>query len=395
MSETALLLHQTKRWDQRRFYILVLTISVSGFSQGLLLPLLSVLLEQQGVSAAFNGLSSSALYIGMLVTSPFMEGPVRRFGFKPIILIGMGLIVGSILLFPLWMNFYFWIVLRFLVGVGDNALHFATQVWITSTVDADKRGRTISLYGLSYGLGFGIGPLGLNLLQFGIWIPFIVATFLFLMILIPILRLENEFPETAEETQAEKRYVQVYALAGIALMPMFIYGFLEATLNSSFPIYGLRSGISKPLVSTLLSSFVIGSLLFQLPLGTMSDRIGRRRVLIFATFIGGLLFGLVPFTTSIAQFYLIFILAGGLVGSIYSLGLAYVSDLIPISLLPTANIIGTIHFGIGSIVGPYAGGVILSTISPDGLFYLIGGVVSSFAIFALLGSRMKWKKSSC
>ncbi|WP_339061113.1 MFS transporter [Tepidibacillus marianensis] len=196
-----------------------------------------------------------------------------------------------------------------------------------------------------------------------------VAVLLFLLILIPILRIDNEFPEQSNETHTEKRYLQVYSLAGIALMPMFIYGFLEATLNSSFPIFGLRTGIGEKLVSTLLSSFVIGSLIFQLPLGAFSDRIGRRKVLTLATFLGGLLFGLVPFTHSTFELFAIFILAGGLVGSIYSLGLAYVADLIPISLLPTANIIGTIHFGIGSIMGPYIGGIVLSSISPDSLFF--------------------------
>jgi len=389
MSETTLAINQVTNWDQKRFYILVATISASGFSQGLLLPLLSVLLEKRGIPASFNGLSSAALYIGMLLASPLMEKPVRRFGFKPIILSGMGMVVGSMIFFPIWSNFYFWILLRFLVGVGDNALHFATQVWITSTVAPEKRGRTISLYGLSYGIGFGIGPLGLMLLPFGEWVPFVVAVIIFLLILIPILRLENGFPEQSKESHTEKRYLQVYSLAGIALMPMFIYGFLEATLNSSFPIFGLRTGIDERVVSTLLSSFVIGSLIFQLPLGTVSDRIGRRRVLILSTLLGGILFSLVPLTHSVFELFAIFMLAGGLVGSIYSLGLAYVADLIPISLLPTANIIGTIHFGIGSILGPYIGGVVLSNISPESLFLLIAVVVLFFPFFAMLGRLLR------
>ncbi|TCS82437.1 MFS transporter [Tepidibacillus fermentans] len=392
MNEATLVLNQSTRWDQKRFYILVVTIVVSGFSQGLLLPLLSVLLEQQGISATFNGLSSAALYIGMLLASPFMEKPVRRFGFKPMIITGMGLVVGSMILFPLWMNFYFWIFLRFIVGIGDNALHFATQVWITSTVLPEKRGRTISLYGLSYGIGFGIGPLGLILLRYGHWVPFIVAVFLFILIFMTILLLKNEMPEQSQETHTEKRYLQVYSLAGIGLMPMFIYGFLEATLNSSFPIYGIRTGIRETVVSTLLSSFVIGSLIFQLPLGIVSDKFGRKKVLTLVTLIGGILFGLVPFTNSNYGLFSIFILAGGLVGSLYSLGLAYVSDLIPISLLPTANIIATIHFGIGSIIGPYLGGAVLSNISADSLFYLIAFVVISFAIFACIGRLIKNKR---
>jgi len=377
------------RHTNKRFSILILTVAVSGFSQGLLLPLLSVLLEKNGVSSSLNGLSAAALYLGMLIATPLMEKPVRRFGYKPVILFGIGLIIIAISLFPIWVNYYFWILLRFLVGIGDSALHFASQVWITSTVDPKNRGRSISIYGLSYGIGFGIGPLGILLLKYGHWVPFVIAVILFLIILIPILKLENEKPEELQESVKEKRYIKVYALAGIALMPMFIFGLLEATLNNSFPIYGLRVGLSEAKVSILLSSFVIGSLIFQLPLGIISDKIGRRKVLIVVTLLGGILFMLVPSVSDTKMLFAIFVLAGGLVGSLFSLGLAYVADLVPAVLLPTANIIASIHFGLGSMIGPYFSGTLISSVSPDSLFYFLSVSILTFAFLAIVGSLRK------
>lgn len=379
---------------EKRFLLLISTISIAGFSQGLLLPVLSVILEKQGVSSSYNGLSSAALYVGMLLASPFMEEPLRKFGYKPMILFGMSLVIGAMVLFPLWMNFYFWIILRFIVGIGDHALHFATQVWITSTAPVEKRGRIISLYGLSYGIGFGIGPLGLILLPIQYWLPFLVAVVLFMLVYFPVLKLENQKPEVFEEMKKEKRYGKVYAFAGIALMPMFIYGFLEATLNASFPIYGLRINMTEALVSMILSSFIFGSLLFQFPLGYLSDRIGRKRVLFIATFFGGVSFFLIPFAQSTIIIFILFVLAGGFVGSLYSLGLAYVADLIPISLLPTANIIATIHFGVGSILGPYFGGLSIERVSPESLFYLIAVVVLSFPLLGFISFIIKTSQIS-
>lgn len=377
------------RYVDKRFLVLILTVAVSGFSQGLLLPLLSVLLEKSGVSSSLNGLSAAALYLGMLIATPLMEKPVRKFGYKPVILFGLGLIIVAVSLFPIWVNYYFWILLRFLVGIGDSALHFASQVWITSTVDSKNRGRSISIYGLSYGIGFGIGPLGLLLLRYGNWVPFAVAVTLFLFILIPILKLDNEKPEEIQESVKEKRYIKVYALAGIALMPMFIFGLLESTLNNSFPIYGLRVGLSEANVSILLSSFVIGSLIFQLPLGIISDKVGRRKVLIIITLLGGLLFMLVPSVSDTKMLFVIFVLAGGLLGSLFSLGLAYVADLVPVVLLPTANIIASIHFGIGSMIGPYFSGTLISTVSPDSLFYFLSISILTFTFLAILSSVRK------
>ncbi|MDI5789487.1 hypothetical protein PO124_16750 [Bacillus licheniformis] len=36
--------------------------------------------EQEGHSAALNGLHATGLYIGVLIASPFMEAPLRRLG---------------------------------------------------------------------------------------------------------------------------------------------------------------------------------------------------------------------------------------------------------------------------------------------------------------------------
>ncbi|MFB8733669.1 hypothetical protein ACEQPO_06045 [Bacillus sp. SL00103] len=67
--------------------ILILLVSVSGFSQGALLPVISIIFEHAGTSPTLNGLHATGLYLGVSLASPFMEAPLRRFGFKPLIVI--------------------------------------------------------------------------------------------------------------------------------------------------------------------------------------------------------------------------------------------------------------------------------------------------------------------
>src|SRR5690554_3621823 len=97
-----------------RFTILIVIIAISGFSQGMLLPLIAVIFEGDGVSSALNGFNATALYIGILIISPFMEHPLRRFGYKPVIIIGGLIVIISLALFPVWKSFEFWFLLRFL-----------------------------------------------------------------------------------------------------------------------------------------------------------------------------------------------------------------------------------------------------------------------------------------
>ncbi len=160
-----------------RFVIvaLIIVVCISGITQGLTLPLLSILLDKHGSSPLVNGFNSTGLYLGIALVSPFLEAPLRRFGYRTLILAGLGLMALVILLFPTQHAVWIWFIFRFLLGVGDSALHYASQIWITTLAPKNSRSRVITLYGFSYGIGFTIGPLGIFLLPFGIAIPFLVC----------------------------------------------------------------------------------------------------------------------------------------------------------------------------------------------------------------------------
>ena len=367
-----------------RFVSLLLVIVVAGMSQGLLLPLLSILLEHAGVSSDVNGINSAALYIGVFATMLFIEKPVLRFGFKPVILAGIALASLPMLLFPLSSSLTVWFVLRLLIGVGDSALHFATQLWVVKSSPADRRGRFISLYGMSYGIGFSVGPLGINLLGFGDPVPFLVLFALFLVVLLPLLRLPNERPEhPAKSETAGNRFVATYRMAWFVLIPGLLYGLMEASMNSSFPLYGLRIQLSADWISLLLLAFGIGGLVLQLPLGVLSDRVGRKPVLMGCGLIGAAAFLAVPLAGgSLWLLFLLFAAAGGFVGSFYSLGLAYAADILPRPILSAANVIASIHFSIGSVLGPTLGGYGIRYVSIHSVFLFMG---FAFLLFTLLG----------
>src|SRR5699024_766718 len=103
-------------YAKNRFWILIALVTISCFSQGLLLPLIALILKQTGVASSLNGLHSTGLYIAVLISSPFMEKPMKKFGFKPIIVLGGILVFISLALCPVWDALWFWFVLRVTVG---------------------------------------------------------------------------------------------------------------------------------------------------------------------------------------------------------------------------------------------------------------------------------------
>ncbi|ASK61080.1 MFS transporter [Virgibacillus phasianinus] len=376
-----------------RFWILISLVSISGFSQGMILPLLAIILEQNGVPSSVNGLHATGLYIGVLIASPFMEKPMRKFGFKPIIVYGGMLVFISMALFPVWDALWFWFILRVLIGIGDNMLHFGTQTWITTTSSKESRGRDIALYGLFFGIGFTLGPLMTNLLAINEALPFLLSALLSMIVWSMLVFIRNKWPEedvtTNHGTSSIKRFIQTGKIAWVALLPAFGYGFLEATLHGIFPVYGLRIGHDVETLSLIIPCFAAGSVISQLPLGMLSDRLGRRNILISVLSAGSFCFFLATFFESSAiALFILFTLAGIFVGSLFSLSITYLADVLPRSLLPTGNIMTGVAFSIGSISGPYLGGLFIQIIPGVSFFYVIVGMLLFVLIATILKKNM-------
>ncbi|OMF72409.1 MFS transporter [Paenibacillus glucanolyticus] len=383
------------RQGRTHYFILIAVVVAAGLSQGLLLPVLAIFLERMGISSSMNGLNAAALYVGSFAMTLVAERVLGWVGFKKLIVSGLVLVMLSLVAFPLIPSVAVWFVLRVLVGIGDSALHYAAQLWVLMMSTAKNRGRSISFYGMSYGLGFSIGPLGIPLLKYGEAVPFLILAVLFLFILLVVLfKLPNLKPEKSEngKQQPGGRYLKSYRLAWFALIPAFLYGYMEAGINSNFPVYGLRSGFTLGEISALLPFVGIGGLLLQLPLGIWSDKFGRKRVLTIAGIVGGCCFLLIPVAgTNFWAILVLLTLAGGLVGSFFSLGLAYAADILPRVLLPAANVVASFHFNAGSIAGPNAGGAIMETGWNGGIFVLLGGL---YILFACTGLWFKVKSVS-
>ncbi|UOR13414.1 MFS transporter [Halobacillus amylolyticus] len=372
-----------------RFWILIGLVTISGFSQGMLLPLLAVILEKNGVSSSINGLHATGLYIGILLSSPFMEKPLQKIGYKPLILIGGALVFVSLALFPFWQALWFWFALRMLIGIGDQILHFGTQTWITATAANESRGKSIAYYGLFFSVGFTLGPLMTNLLSVSIYVPFLLSALLSLIVWSTMWFVRNEMPENdgaaVYSTSSISRFRQALKLGWVAFLPPLAYGFLEATLHGIFPVYGMRIGHDVNILSFIIPSFAAASLFSQIPLGALSDRIGRKKV-ILSVVAGGMFVFLFAafFESSTAWLFATFALGGLCVGSLFSLGISFMTDLLPRELLPAGNIMCGMSFSLGSIAGPFLSGVFIDLFPGLSFFYIIVALLAVVFISTLL-----------
>src|SRR3954447_21925007 len=100
----------------------IATVSVFAIAQGLSYPLLSFILQRQGVSPAMIGLSAAMTPIGFIVSSPIIPALARRFGAGRTALTCAALSAVVLALIGWTQDLYAWFLLRFLIGAATNPL---------------------------------------------------------------------------------------------------------------------------------------------------------------------------------------------------------------------------------------------------------------------------------
>lgn len=159
-----------------------------------------------------------------------------------------------------------------------------------------------------------------------------------------------------------------------------MYGVLETGLNATFPIVGLRGGMSTFMITTIISAFSVGTILFQVPIGIFSDRTGRGKVLPALILAGSAVFLMLAFVSLHWLFIGFFFVLGILLGSLYSLGLSYMTDLTPTALLPAGNILVGMCFSMGSILGPTVTGALIGHFGATSFYYAISFLLAAGAL---------------
>jgi len=170
-------------------------------------------------------------------------------------------------------------------------------------------------------------------------------------------------------------------IAGIFDLARFNYMFFILRAQQSFTG---RSSIAVPILLYILFNIFYAA--FAIPFGTLSDRIGRQKVIVF----GYLLFSLTclgfAFFTSLTAFVILFALYGVMHAILDGNQRAFVSDLAPQRLRATA--LGTFHTITGLVELPASliAGFLWQYITP-GATFIYGGVVGVIPVvlFIALG----------
>lgn len=240
--------HQTERAD---FAPDVAATAIAGvtafaFAQGLTFPLISLVLEQRGISPTISGLNSGAYAAGLAVAT-FAVGRLTHL-MRGDYLIVLGLIGGacSLAIFAIFDPLWVWFVARFALGFCSSITFVLSEAWLNTACPNRLRGQVSGVYGIGICGGFAAGPLATPLfgtdngLAFA-WLAFFVALAAFLIFLL------GRHARTQPERGAPGELLEFFRKAPLLVAMVSASAFADLAAISGMPVYFVQIGIPRPL----------------------------------------------------------------------------------------------------------------------------------------------------
>jgi len=360
-------------------------IFANGIGMGLSLPLLSLILERNGVSGTVNGLNVAFGSVAMLAFTPFIPSLAARLGTVRFLICCYVVAAVSLVGFRATDSLVLWFLLRFTLNCALQGLFLVSEVWINQIATDAVRGRLVSIYGSIVSAGFAIGPLIIQGLGTRGWTPFVAGAGTILAAMIPLIVARRLVPPV--EPAGARAMLGFVLRSPSAAVAGLGYGAIETCLASFLTIYAVRLGSAETAAILLLTAWGLGTMVLQPLIGWLSDRIDRRLVLMLCgcmTLGGAVSVGFIP-PTDWTALALVFVW-GGFIAALYTVGLAHLGSNFKGGDLAAANAAFSILYALGTMAGPSIGGFAIDAWKPFGLLVAVGLIVT--ALIGVVATRV-------
>jgi MFS family permease len=359
-------------------------VTAVGIGLSLSIPLLSLEMERMGVSGTLIGINTSIAGIASICVIPFVPRLAARVGVLPLLWFCIVVGAASLVAFKAIFSFAWWFPLRFVFSASLGALFVLSEYWINAAAPPGRRGLVMGIYATVLATGFAAGPGILVLVGTAGWPPYLAGAALFVLAGLPLLLAGGLSPDMSGGTG---RGVFSFILAApTATIGALVFGAAETGGFALLPVYGLQIGFDASAAAFLVSVVALGNVLFQIPIGLLSDRIDRRRLLLVigtVALVSTLL--IPPASRSLVPLYAVLFVWGGMTGALYTVGLAHLGARFTGADLASANAAFVLLYNVGLVVGPPAAGGGMDALPPHGF------PLSLAAFFAVYVAIVLWR----
>lgn len=334
-------------------------------------PLMALVLERGGVSSFEIGAVTSISTLAVMLCGPLYPAAIARLGLRLAVMLGIMISTAALLVMPLLAGLHSWLALRFLTGCALGLEWIASEIWLNTLSTDQTRGTVMGTYATVFAAGVMAGPLLLQVTGTAGWRPFGVGALCLALTALPLLLVRQSSVSHARPPE-RVRWLQIVRAAPIVMLAALIAGLVESAYVSLLPVFSLHRGLDESAALRLVTVFLAGNVLLQLPIGRLADRLGRRRVL--AGCAGICVAGPMLLSAVIGLPWLLWsllLLWGGTMYGFYTQGLALLGESYSRAELAAANAVFVVVYCAGGIVGPSLGGIAMDAWTPNGLLVFL------------------------
>ena len=354
-------------------------IAINQLGFGAMIPSLPLYAQSFGVAASAIGLAVAVYGLARFVVAIPSGQLADWLGRRPTIALG-GLVSGVGNLWCAWAASYpEFIVARFVAGAGAGLIVTTGQVVLADITTPEVRGRTIAIYQGTFIFAVGVGPFpgGLLAEHYGLPAPFIAYGILALVAAVVAWFAVPETRNFASVTGGSKpaapvaygtqvrvltRHIGYVLVSIISLMQAVVR---TGGLFSIIPVLAsARLGLSVATIGFGLMLGSVAGLIAAYPTGWLSDRFGRKAVIVPSTLVTGLSMLLFCVAPSMLWFMVACIVWGVAISVSGASPAAYVADSAPPGMNAAAMSIYRMTADAGYVIGPLALGLIVDLHGP-------------------------------
>jgi MFS family permease len=369
----------------RTSWPLLLGVMLLMVGNGIQGTLLGIRGDIEGFSTSQLSVVMSAYFAGFLFGSQVAPAMIRRVGHVRVFAALGSLISAVLVVYPTLPDWVSWSALRMLSGFCFSGIYVCAESWLNNTATNDTRGQALSAYMIVQMLGIIASQVLLNAADPSGFTLFVIPSVLVSLAFMPILLADT--PAPGFEGGKAMGFGRLFRTSPLGCVGMLLTGGVFAAMFGMAAVWGAMIQLSVAQISAFVGALYVGGLMLQYPIGWLSDRMDRRKVILGLSVAAALVMAVaaafaLPFRALLGVAFLL----GGITNPVYALLIAYTNDFLSREEMPAASS-GLIFLnGFGAIFGPLVTGWMMDVLGSDGFFVFIGLLYAALAAYA--GYRM-------
>lgn len=364
-------------------WALLLGMGMLMLGNGMQGTLLGLRASDEGFSGTVTGLVMSGYFAGFLGGAFLSPLIIRRVGHVRVFAAMASLASVAILVHAMVVTPGVWAAMRILTGFAYSGLFIVAESWLNDRATNQLRGRLLSVYMVVTFVSMGGGQLTMNLASPGAYDLFIINAIILSLALVPILLSNNPQPEST--TPEPLSVSKLYRVSPLGTVGAFATGMSHGAVFGMAAVFARGFDLSVAQVSAYMAGLIAGGAFLQWPIGRLSDRIDRRRVITGLAVAVAVIAALsIPIGRySDIGLILMAVPFGGTVLPLYSLFVAYTNDRLEPSQMVAASSGLYKVLAVGAILGPSLTGWIMDLVGTSGFLWYFVALHVATVVFAL------------